>query len=153
MILEANKKGYVCKKCLNEFIRDIISESPLMGCVPKDGSRYGINTGSPDEWANYMTKLAGKESSYNTNTVGDVGIFEGNSNGLFQLSPNDALNYRFQDPPYTQEQLVDPDVNVRAAIRIHERLIDQDGVISEGNRGAARYWGPLRKGRSWEDET
>jgi hypothetical protein len=121
-----------------------ISASGLNGLVPADGAEYGID-GSPASWTRYFMSLAGKESSHNVGTVGDVGRFNGNSNGLYQLSPDDATNHGLQDSPFSMAQLQDPCQNTNAAIAITERLVRQDGVISghDGNKwlGAARYWG------------
>ena len=144
--IDIDERGFVDQSQLRENIKNMVSGSNLNGYVPLDGARYGITQGTPDEWANYFTGLAGKESSYNIGTVGDIGRFRGNSNGLFQLSPDDATNYKFQSTPYTLQQLQDPLFNTQEAIKIHERLILQDQVIAQNGRGAARYWGPLRTG-------
>lgn len=144
--LTANESGRVDPGAVFGRAADIVADSPLNGFVPKDGARYGITTGSPQEWARMITGLTSLESSFNTGTVGDVGKFNGNSNGLLQLSPDDATNWGLQDRPFSMGQLRDPDFNLRAGIDIMGRLITQDGVISDGERGAARYWGPLRRG-------
>jgi len=148
-LMVPGSKNKVDKQQHYNYLRSQIANSSLNGHVPDDGPRFGINQGTPDEWARYFSRLAYKESSFNTNTVGDIGRFPGNSNGLYQLSPNDATNYGFLNRPYTQAELTNPEFNTDQAIRIHERLIHQDGVIAAGNRGAARYWGPLRSGGSW----
>lgn len=36
--------------------------------IPKDGATYGISTGSLEEWADFFTRMADVESSYNPNT-------------------------------------------------------------------------------------
>jgi len=154
-LLAEGSQTRVDPKKLYAYTRDKVANSSLNGFVPKDGAKYGIRKGTPDEWARYFTYLAKLESSYRTTTVGDVGRFVGNSNGLFQLSPKDATNYRFQKRPYTISQLRDPEFNTDAAIKIHEHWMRRDGVISGrasngAVRGAARYWGPLRTGRAWD---
>ena len=134
---------------LNNYLVQRLQASKLNGYVPSDGAKYGID-GTPQSWANLLTNLAGKESSFNNNTVGDVGRFIGNSNGLFQLSPNDALNYKLQSTPFTQSQLRDPYTNADAAVRIAESLVGRDGSIAGygngKNLGMSAYWGPLRRG-------
>ena len=148
-LFQPGSKTKVDKQKHYNYVKKSITNSSLNGYVPADGAKFGIKEGTPDEWANYFTKLATLESSYNTNTVGDIGKFPGNSNGLYQLSPNDATNYKFLDRPYTQAELIDPAYNTNQAIRIHERLVQGDGVIAARGRGAARYWSPLRSGGTW----
>lgn len=143
----SNANGTVDPNKLQVYIENRIANSGLNGYVPADGAKYGID-GSPSSWANYFVNLSNRESSLNNNTVGDIGKFSGNSNGLFQLSPNDAKNYGLNGgSPFTQQQLTDPTTNTNAAIAITEKLVLQDGAIgSDANTGAARYWGPLRNG-------
>lgn len=143
--LPVSTNGAVAPNDLRAYMEQQITNSKLNGFIPADGAKYGID-GTPSSWANYFTALAGKESSYNVNTVGDIGRFVGNSNGLYQLSPNDAVNYRLQSAPFSQAQLTDPKINANAAIQIHESLVIRDGVIASNGRGASRYWGPLRVG-------
>ena len=150
-LLAEGSKTKVDPEKLYAYTRDRVANSSLNKFVPNDGAKFGIKEGTPDEWARYFTYLAKLESSYRTTTVGDVGRFVGNSNGLYQLSPNDALNYKFQSKPYTISQLRNPEFNVDQAIKIHEYWMKRDGVISgNGRRGAARYWGPLRPGKAWD---
>lgn len=144
--LETDERSKVSPAQLHGFMRQRIANSQLNGLVPKDGARFGIKSGSPDEWADYFTGLANLESGFGAKVVGDVGRFPGNSNGLYQLSPNDAINHGIRDTPFIMSELQDPTFNADAAVKIHEKLIREDGVIAEGNRGAARYWGPLRRG-------
>lgn len=139
--------GKIDKSQFLGYLEQRIASSKLNNYVPSDGAKYGID-GSPASWANYFYHLSNRESAHNVNTVGDIGKFVGNSNGLFQLSPNDAVNYGLNNGrPFTQQQLVDPVLNTNAAITITERLVLKDGAIgSNRSTGAARYWGPLRKG-------
>ncbi len=136
--------SYIKKEDLRTQITKKLEKSKLNGYVPSDGAKYGITTGSPEEWANYFTELAGKESSYNNNAAGDIGRFGTGSNGLFQLSQNDAVNYKLNGgKPFTMEQLRDPDTNMDAAISIHESLVIKNNSIKNG---AGRYWGPVQRG-------
>ena len=145
--LKIDSQGYVDKGLFRKFLGQELSGSKLKGFIPKDGKRYGITTGSVDEWADFFHKLAGKESSYKTDEKWDIGRFppalgraSTDSDGMFMLSPNDALTYRgaygkhFQNTPYTQEQLVDPIFNTREAIKIMESLLGRSGNPRQGNR-------------------
>lgn len=144
--LQVDENNRVSPAQLHGYMRQRIANSDLNGFVPADGERFGITTGSPEEWADYFTGLANVESGFRATTVGDRGRFPGNSNGLFQLSPQDSLNHNLRDTPFSIEELQDPTFNADAAVKIHESLVLRDGVIAEGRRGAARYWGPLRRG-------
>jgi hypothetical protein len=135
-------------KKLQSYIGKHVAESRLNGFVPKDGARYGITKGTPEEWSRFFTGLAKMESSFGKSTVGDVGKFKGNSNGLFQLSPRDALNHKLKNTEFSKAELQDPETNTKAAIAIATNLMLQDGVIASGKKGAARYWGPLRRGKN-----
>ena len=142
-----NANGKVNEGQFLGYLEQQIAKSKLNGYKPADAAKFGID-GSPKSWANYFYHLSYRESSHSVNTVGDVGLFAGNSNGLFQLSPDDAVNYRLNNgKPFSQEQLKDPATNTNAAIAITERLVLRDGAIgSDRKTGAARYWGPLSKG-------
>lgn len=144
--LQVDENNRVAPGQLHGYMRQRIANSDLNGFVPADGERFGITTGSPEEWADYFTGLANVESGFRVTTVGDRGEVPGNSNGLFQMSPQDSLNHNLRDTPFSIEELQDPTFNADAAVKIHELLVLRDGVIAEGRRGAARYWGPLRRG-------
>lgn len=149
--LETDANSKVAPAQLHGYMRQRLANSQLNGFVPKDGERFGIKTGSPDEWADYFTGLANVESGFGAKVTGDVGRFNGNSNGLFQLSPGDATNHGIRDSPFTMTELQDPTFNADAAVKIHEKLVLGDGVIAGrsqdgGYLGASRYWGPLRRG-------
>lgn len=125
------------------IVKDEVIKQGLVGTVPKDGEKYGIKTGSADEWANFYTRLAYHESGLKNGTVGDVGRFNGGSRGLFQLSYDDARNYKLNGgKAFTSEQLADPRQNTAAAITISKTLIDKHGGIGSG---MGRYWGPISK--------
>jgi len=145
--ISVNSNGKVDSAEFLAYLENKIAGSKLNGYMPSDGAKHGID-GSSASWANYFYHLSNRESSLNVSTVGDVGLFDGNSNGLFQLSPNDAVNYGLNGGrPFTQSQLTDPIANTNAAIAIHESLVLKDGAIGSDRRtGAARYWGPLSKG-------
>ena len=149
--LSPNSRGKVSSSALYSYLNQELSNSKLAGFVPADGRKYGID-GTSTSYANFMTQLAGFESGFRTTTVGDVGRYAGGSNGLFQLSPNDALTYKIQSTPFTLQQLRDPYINAKVAVKIMEANILRDGVIAGKSGpsdylGASRYWGPLRPDR------
>lgn len=122
---------------------DEVKRQGLVGTVPPDGAKYGIKTGSAEEWAAYFTALSYHESGHDNRNVGDVGQFVGGSRGLLQLSYNDAQNYGFNNgKPFTAEQLADPKFNAAVGVAITKQLVGQHGSI-EG--GAGKYWGPISK--------
>lgn len=149
--LESDANNRVDPQQLYGFMARKIADSKLNGFVPRDGEQFGIKTGSPDEWARFAVGLAEFESGFKNTTVGDIGRFPGNSNGLFQLSPNDAQNYGIGNSPFIMAELQDGTANATAALKIMEKLVTEDGVIAGkkdggGWAGASRYWGPLRRG-------
>lgn len=120
-----------------------VERQGLVGVVPKDGAKYGITTGSADEWGRLFLGLGAHESGLNNGTVGDADRFNGGSRGIWQLSYHDAPNYKLNDgKPFTPEQLADPRQNAAAAVTIAKTLIDKHGGIEPG---MGRYWGPISK--------
>ena len=66
------------------------------------------------------------------------------STGLFQVSVESLSGYGFK---VTQEQLFDPETNIKAMLTIASKWIVQDGCIASNDkpwRGLARYWSPFR---------
>jgi len=129
----------------------MIKGSGLDGYVPPDAARYGIKTGSPQEWAALMTNLAVQESGLKSASHGDIGKFGGyGSIGLFQLSPQDAITYGLQDKPFTVEQLKNPEFNAQMAVKI-AAIRARTGGIGDPRSGMAKYWagqgGPLAQGQ------
>lgn len=136
--ITAGRGGKVSPVALEGRLNTLIKGSGLEGYVPPDAARYGIKTGSSEEWANLMTKMAGKESGFNTNTVGDVGRFGSGSRGMFQLSAQDAVTYGIRGTPFTKEELADPDFNARMAVIIADKRAHAGGIA--GPKGMASYW-------------
>ena len=149
--VEIGRDGKVDPTSMRNNLIKQLSGSKLIGHVPKDGKAYGIKTGSKEEWANYMMRLGMVESSLKTTTHGDIGKFRGGSRGLFQLSPDDALNHKLKDEPFTIKELETPETNIGAAINIHENLLLGErgwkgrNMIS-GASNVGRYWGPIKRG-------
>ena len=140
--LTADARGNVNPDNMRNYVANKISQSKLNGFVPIDGAKYGITTGSPAEWANFITGLAYHESGLNTHNVGDVGQFGSGSRGLLQLSVGDAQTYGLNGgQPFTHEQLADPTTNTDAALRIIESLVNKNGMIKD----VGRYYGPISR--------
>ena len=141
--LESDANNRVNPQQLYGFMARKIADSKLNGFVPRDGEQFGIKTGSPDEWARFAVGLAEFESGFKNTTVGDVGRFPGNSNGLFQLSPNDAQNYGIRNSPFIMAELQDGTANATAALTIMEKLVTEDGVIA-GKKDGGGWAGASR---------
>lgn len=141
--VKAGANGKVDPKALQAYLEQRIARSKLNGFKPSDGSRYGVD-GSAASWAAFMTKLVEPESGYDTNAVGDVGVFRGGSRGLYQLSYDDATSYNLNGgKPFTAEQLADPAFNADVAVSIMEYHVLKAGSISGG---AGQYWAPIKNG-------
>lgn len=141
--LQKSAKGRVNQNDLRAYLEQRIASSGLNGFKPQDGASYGVD-GSAKSWANFMTKLVGKESNFNSNDVSEPDAFRGGSRGLFQLSFDDAKNYGLNGgKPFSAEQLADPKANADAAVTIMERLVKKNGTI---RGGAGKYWGPIKRG-------
>ena len=118
--------------------------SKLIGFVPRDGERFGIKTGSKEEWARFMTQLTRQESNFNTLTIGDGG----NSIGLSQMK---AGEYGIKNPH-------DPHQAQSGMIKQFEKYVIASGHITGqgsgpgtygGWKGVAAYYGPLRREREF----
>ena len=141
--LTPDQKGNLDPDATRNYIMGEVNRQGLSGYVPKDGAKYGIKTGAPDEWANLFTGLFSHESGLNTKNRGDVGQVRGASNGIGQLSPDDAVNWNLNGgKPFTQQQLEDPQTNINSAITISKKLLDKNGTIQGG---MGQYYGPLSK--------
>lgn len=139
----SSKAGVVDPRAVYGMAKAEVEKQGLVGIVPVDGPKYGITTGSADEWARYFTGLAKHESGLKNSTVGDVHDFEGGSRGLFQLSYHDAQTYGLNGgKPFTPEQLADPTQNTAAAVAITKTLVTKAGSI---RGGAGKYWGPITR--------
>ena len=119
------------------------SNSPLLGFVPKDAAKFGIKTGSAEEWARVLTQLTKQESSFNVNTSGD----KGQSHGLSQMKPG---QYGLR----SMEDVRNPEKAMKAMIKQFEQFIPKFGSIAgkgtgpgtyQGYGGASAYFGPLRR--------
>lgn len=133
------KRGQVNSSDLYNTLKKRFTGSPLDGYVPKDGARWGITKGTPDEWARLGTGVAKQESGLNSNSSGG---------GLYQMESNDLRRYGVSG------DVNDPNAQVEGMARQWERSIPKDGVVSQpapgnpgtGNSwlGAGRYFGSMR---------
>lgn len=138
-----DKRGAIMDKGkLKARYMELAQEYGLTDLSPADAKRYGID-GSPESWGNFLMDLTHAESGFKPHTHGDKGMFESGSRGLFQLSVNDARNYRFQKHKSTLAELADPEYNARLAVRIAAHRIRKHGRI--GGKGMGAYWGPIRR--------
>jgi hypothetical protein len=121
--------GALYKRYVQEF-----RNSSLNGYVPKDGARFGIKKGTPEEWARLAVATSKQESGLDNYKVGDGG----KSEGLNQFGKQDLKNYGVAG------DTTDPNAQVNALVKQWSTHITKDGVIAENNKGAARYFGSLR---------
>lgn len=89
-------------------------------------------------WTGFMSALARYESTWNPDAVGGGGLWF----GLMQIAPPTA-RYRHCEAT-TGAALRNGSANLRCALRIMAVTIPRDGVVSQGRRGMAADWGPMR---------
>lgn len=104
-----------------------------------------------DFWVKLLSAVAAAESAYRPSASYEENLIDrkGNavvSRGLLQISFESSRSY---DCGFTSDmQLNDPQRNIACGVRIFNRLVSRDGVISHFEngrwRGAARYWSTLR---------
>ncbi|UGY13739.1 hypothetical protein HAP48_0034985 [Bradyrhizobium septentrionale] len=109
---------------------------PLDGYVPPDGPKWGINKGTPEEWAALALATSQQESGLNRNAPGG---------GLNQFGPGDLARYGLGG-----RNVNDPDAQAQALVNQWHQAIPKDKVIAgvgENGRwgGATRYFGSLRR--------
>jgi hypothetical protein len=107
-------------------------------------------------WIAFLKELSTIESSNKPNTIyqekfTDNEGFYVYSIGLFQLSLESSRgNYKCDVNTY--EELQNPEKNIQCAIRIFDKLIQEDNYIRKYNdskkiekwKGLSRYWGSIR---------
>lgn len=136
-------------------VYDSLEGSKFIGTVPNDGARYGITTGSRQEWTHFFTRLASVESGFNPNTAADInGRRNGplTSFGLYQMGSAQFNTYGGGGNIYNSSD------NTRAFVRYAESMYFGGGSYGRGGGnnvisgrsgngwlGIAAGYGPLRR--------
>jgi hypothetical protein len=148
----------------SRFVMDALEQhgAKLLDCVPSDIRDFC--PGFPDDkarrarfWLFLLSCIAEFESSFNPNaTFEEPGELRGvTSAGLLQLSIGDARPYSCDFT--TEQDILDPAKNLSCGVRIMQRWVVQDNVISgisdedHKHKGGSRYWSTLRPGRKFEN--
>lgn len=131
----------------------------LLACEPKDIGQFCRTVPADDEgrarfWVFLISGIVEFESDFDpTQKYTEPFLDHGRpvvSAGLLQLSISDAANYGCEFA--TEADLLSPEKNLSGGVRILQRLITQDQVITGcvGDRyfGAARYWSTMRPART-----
>jgi hypothetical protein len=112
----------------------------LDGFVPKDGARWGIKSGSPEEWARLAVAVSQQESGLNPNAPGG---------GLNQFTAADLAHYGVKGA------VNDPAAQMQALVNQWSSAIPQSGNVSApgggpgsygGWQGAGAFFGSMRYG-------
>jgi uncharacterized protein (TIGR02594 family) len=140
------------------FVMDALEQhgAQLLACVPSDIGDFcpafpGDKARRERFWLYLLSCIAELESSFNPKaqfreSSGEI------SAGLLQLSTGDAGRYSCDFS--TLEDVLDPLKNLSCGVRILQRWVVQDNVISgisgRDHKGGSRYWSTLRPGRKLE---
>lgn len=123
----------------------------LLKTVPRDIAEWCPAYPQADEWerkafwAGLLSTLAKHESTWRPNAVGGGGLWY----GLVQILPATARGYGCEAE--TGAELKDGALNMSCAVRIMNRTVPRDGVVSRGMKGVAADWGPFHSTRKRED--
>jgi len=123
----------------------------LIKTVPHDISSWCPGYATQDEsgraafWAGLLSTLSYHESTWREAAVGGGGRWF----GLVQISPATARHYNCRAG--TGEALKDGAMNLSCAVRIMNKTVARDQVVSQGMRGVAADWGPFHSARKRED--
>lgn len=117
----------------------------LTAVVPEDAEQWCpgyVRAGEAERaafWVGFVSALARYESTWEPDAVGGGGRWF----GLMQISPATA-RYR-GCAAGSGAALTEGAANLRCALRIMAVTVPRDGVISQGRRGVAADWGPMRQ--------
>jgi hypothetical protein len=149
----SGEKNVVDQQLLYSNIYDQLKRKMGDTPVPQDITQYGVQP-NLEGLATLMMKVANKESSFNSNTLGDVSglktykstngnIIPSGSHGLFQLSPADAsigwargfkgngeVIEGTNANSFTINQLLDPNFNTELATSAFASSIKQYGSVA-----------------------
>ncbi|WP_245781140.1 transglycosylase SLT domain-containing protein [Celeribacter neptunius] len=123
----------------------------LVRTVPQDidswcpGYRSQDANGRAAFWSGLLSTLSYHESTWRETAVGGGGLWY----GLVQIAPPTARLYKCQAG--TGEALKNGEMNLSCAVRIMNRTVARDQVVSRGMRGVAADWGPFHSERKRED--
>lgn len=131
----------------------------MLNTVPSDIGQYCSNYSRlnqnqrVDFWATLMTEMVRYESNFQTHLTHRESFRDSTGNyvistGLFQISRESSRAYGC--PINGQSDLMDPNKNMDCSVRILNRWVGRDRVITNGrNRGGGRYWAVLRSSTSY----
>lgn len=113
--------------------------SPLLGANLPDAADYGItDTSDPQQWADYMWKVAQAEQGGKVNATGaDTTNDEGGSWGSFSTSTTDAHVYAGYNGVTVKDLQTNPTLGVNVGVSVMEKEISNTGSIA----GMYRYGG------------
>ncbi|HYT41390.1 MAG TPA: N-acetylmuramoyl-L-alanine amidase, partial [Methylomirabilota bacterium] len=140
----ATGDGPISRANIRSMLDKHVTDAGLVGYVPKDGAQYGIKTGTKEEWTHFFTELADRESSRKPRTSNYVD--PGGSFGLLQISPLDIGRHtNLKGKGSTEEELYDPDTNLRVGVHMAANGIKNAESIKSG---MGPSWGPI-KNTNW----
>ncbi len=123
----------------------------LTAIIPGDidtwcpGYRTANLDGRKAFWTGLLSTLAKHESTWRQSAVGGGGRWF----GLVQIAPSTARLYGCE--ARSGEALKDGNLNLSCAVRIMNKTVARDGVVSAGMRGVAADWGPFHTRVKRED--
>ncbi|WP_417279114.1 transglycosylase SLT domain-containing protein [Celeribacter sp.] len=123
----------------------------LIKTVPGDIHNWCPGYATQDEsgraafWAGLLSTLSYHESTWRETAVGGGGQWF----GLVQIAPPTARHYNCRAG--TGEALKDGELNLACAVRIMNKTVARDRVVSQGMRGVAADWGPFHSSTKRED--
>ncbi len=96
-------------------------------------------------WTGLLSRLTYHESTWRQTAVGGGGKWY----GLTQILPSTARLYGCQ--ARSGSALKDGSANLSCAVRIMNKTVARDGVVSAGMRGVAADWGPFHSSTKRKD--
>nr|WP_226898232.1 transglycosylase SLT domain-containing protein [Mangrovicoccus algicola] len=149
MAWDKSAKGEIWTQAALKALQEHGSALPQV--VPSDIDNYcpGYKTASVADrqafWAGLLSSMAKHESTWRETAVGGGGRWF----GLVQISPGTARAYGCEAK--SGSALLDGAKNLSCAVRIMNRTVPRDGVVSAGMRGVAADWGPFHSSRKRND--
>lgn len=133
-----------------DMVRRKVMNSKLSGFVPKDGAKFGITKGTPEEWARFFTALTKQESGMRIGQRAPDGSII-----PFKTTPRGERSYgpgQFNVGEYglkTWDDVNNPERVADAYINVADRWVldpRQSGNIRGGNNdGMSAYFGSIRR--------